>query len=111
MAETLLDGIRERPRRRWLTTIAGVLLGFVAATMDPLGFLLGGALVGLPARTVRRGLATGLAFGLGGAGVFLAGLGMAGSLGRVLATGLPALIAVLSPVVLGLAGSLARAVY
>lgn len=79
--------------------------------MHWLGLVGGGMLVALPARTPRRGLLNGLVFGVLAVLVFLSGPLLAGTLSRVLGTGLPAVLAVVSPVLLASLGALIRAIY
>lgn len=111
MADQVTRQIRETARLRRLSTLIGLLLGLGLATMHWLGLVAGGILVALPAKTPRNGLLSGVTFGLVAAVGFLVGPLLAGTLSRVIGTGLPAILAVVSPLVLGLLGSLIRVTY
>lgn|GEM_PF-1814116 len=108
--ETSLETIRTERRQRWLATVLGLAAGALAATLDPLGIVLGGALLALPARSVVRGLLRGAAFG----GLVVLGLAvqlqLAGTLGRAVDLGLPFGLAIGIGLGLGLLGGLARGV-
>lgn len=79
--------------------------------MHWLGLVAGGMLVALPAKKPRYGILSGLVFGLLAVTVFLGGALLAGTLSSVLGTGLPAVLAVVSPIVLAPLGALIRAIY
>lgn len=78
------------------------------ATVHPLGVLLGGALWGLLAPTVRRGVAYGVGFGALALAVFAAGLAADGALAAFIATGPLAVLPVAVALVFGGVGGLAR---
>jgi hypothetical protein len=59
-----LDGIRATSRTRWRVTLVAVVVGLGLVWLHWLGMVVGGALVALPRRSVRRGLTAGLGFGL-----------------------------------------------
>lgn len=84
-----LAEIRAEPRARWIATAVGAAIGLLAASVDPLGIVLGGALVAIPARDPYRGLGAALGFGLLLVAIFLLGLLAAGSLGPASGMGLP----------------------
>jgi NO-binding membrane sensor protein with MHYT domain len=111
MTDTLTRRIRETTRLRRLSTVVAILLGLSLATMHWLGLVAGGMLVALPAKTSRHALVNGLVFGVLALVVFLGGPLLAGTLSRVLGTGLPAILAIVSPLVLSLLGALVRAIY
>ncbi|WP_440006563.1 hypothetical protein [Halomicrococcus sp. SG-WS-1] len=104
-----LDVVRSDPTRRWSAYAVAAFVGLTLATVHPLGFLVGGALVSLPTRNWRRGLLAGLAFGVLGWLAFAALLAASGSLGRYLDTGRLLAVSVAIPVLAGLVGGLARA--
>lgn len=103
--------VRETTRLRRLSTLGAFVIGLGLANLHWIGLLGGGVLVALPAATPTRGVLAGLAFGLLGAAWFLAGAAIAGTLTAVLATGLPALLAISTPIILGVVGGLGRTVY
>ncbi|MFB6360746.1 MAG: hypothetical protein ABEH59_05430 [Halobacteriales archaeon] len=82
-----LASIRADPRQRRLVIAGGLLVGLGLGALHWLGLVLGGALVALPARTIPRGLAHGLALGM--VGLATAGLLLAanGALEAALSTG------------------------
>jgi hypothetical protein len=89
---------------------AGVLLGLGLGSLHWLGLVIGGAVVALPARTVPRGLAYGLALGVLGLGVFAGLLAWQGALWPALSTGMVGGIAVAIGLVAPLLGSLVRGI-
>lgn len=105
-----LGRVREEPRAHWLALVVAIIVGLLVSTVHWLGLVVGGALVGLVASSLRRALAAGLGFGVLVVLVWLAVFARAGTLGRLLSmgelTGLGVAIALLAPVV----GSLARGV-
>lgn len=103
--------VRETTRLRRLATVGALIIGLSLGSLHWLGFLGGGVLVALPAATPSRGVLAGLGFGLLGAVWFLAGVALAGTLTAVLATGLPAVLAISTPILLGVVGGLGRTVY
>lgn len=111
MTDEFTRRVRETPRLRRLATLFGALLGLGLATLHWLGFIAGGVLVSLPASSARWALLRGVVFGILAVAVFLGGAALTGTSSRVLATGLPAALAISTPLLLGLLGSLARALY
>lgn len=111
MTDDFTRRVREGSRLRRLATIFGALLGLGLATLHWIGFIAGGVLVSLPAKAPRWALLRGVGFGVLAVVVFLGGALLTGTVGRVLDTGLPAVLAISTPILLGLLGSLARAVY
>jgi NO-binding membrane sensor protein with MHYT domain len=111
MTDDLTRHVRETARLRRLATIFGLVLGLGLATMHWLGLVAGGIRVALPAKSPRLGILNGLLFAVLALLVFLGGPLLAGTLPRVLGTGLPAVLAVVSPFVLGLMGALIRVIY
>lgn len=59
-----LTDLRADGWARWGSTLAGLVIGGVAAWLHPVGLVVGAALVALPRSTIPRGVAAGLAFGL-----------------------------------------------
>ncbi|WP_159899506.1 hypothetical protein [Salinirussus salinus] len=57
--------------RRWLVTAGAVALGLVLATGHWMGLVLGGALVGVLQRDLKRAVGGGLLFGLVALGAFV----------------------------------------
>lgn len=111
MSDTWTRRIRATPRLRRLSTIGALVIGLGLANTHWLGFIAGGVLVSLPAVTPRRGLLTGLVFGILGAVWFIGSTALGGTLSAVLSTGLPAVLAIATPVLLGTVGGLGRTVY
>ncbi len=70
-----LEALRADRRRRLGASLLGVGIGLGVATVHWIGFVLGGALVALPARRIRTGVLAALGFGLVGWLAFLATLG------------------------------------
>jgi len=104
-----LDAVRGDPRRQAVAFAVAAVVGLALATVHPLGFLVGGALVSLPTANWRRGLLAGLAFGVLGWLAFAGLLAANGSFERYLAMGRILALSVAIPVVAGLVGGLARA--
>jgi hypothetical protein len=103
--------VRETTRVRRLTTLGAIVIGLGLASVHWLGFLAGGVLVSLPALSARRGLLSGLGFGVLATAWFLAAAALAGTLSAVLGTGLPAVLAISTPPLLASVGALARSIY
>jgi hypothetical protein len=104
-----LDAVRTDPRRRAVAFAVAAVVGLALATLHPIGFLVGGALVSLPTANWRRGLLAGLSFGVLGWLAFAGLLAANGALERYLAMGRILALSVAIPVVAGLVGGLARA--
>jgi hypothetical protein len=111
MTDEFTHRVRQKPRLRWLATLFGALLGLGLASVHWLGLIAGGVLVALPTESARWALLKGVIFGVVAVIVFLGGAALAGTVGRVGGTGAPAALAVGTPILLGLLGSLARTVY
>jgi len=105
-----LARVRETPRYRWLGLVGGCLLGLLLASVHWLGLVVGGALVGLVATTLRRALLSGLGFSVLVLVVWGGALAWHGTLGGVLATGRLAALGVAMAVAGPLLGSLVRGV-
>lgn len=106
----ILREVRETPRYHWLAVIVTCLLGLGLATVHWLGLIVGGALVGLVATTLKRALLAGFGFAVlvlvVWAGLFVIG----GVFGKVVAMGQITAISVAMGVVLPVLGSLLRGV-
>ncbi len=63
-ADGRLDRLRTEPRAHAAGLVVATGLGVLAAWLDPLGLVVGGALVGLVAASLRRAILYGLAFGV-----------------------------------------------
>lgn len=111
MTEAFPERIRSSSRYRALGSLLALLLGLGLATLHPLGLLVGGILVSLVARTPLRGLIAGFSFGVVVLIVFTAEAAQAGRLDPLLGAGLPAILAISLPLVLGTLGGLARSIY
>lgn len=61
---TGLQKLRADRWARWGSTVGGWLIGLAVAWIHPVGIVLGAALVAAPRRSVARGLAIGVLFGL-----------------------------------------------
>ena len=99
---------RERRILRWLLWITAAVAGVGLASVHWTGIAIGGAFVGLLARTVPRGVMAGAAFGIVVWLVFAGAMAVDGALGPFLATG--AFVALSAGVAVGLGafGGLAR---
>lgn len=106
----LLTLVRETPRYHWLALVLGCVLGLAAASLHWVGLVVGGALVGLVATTVRRAVLAGVGFGLLVLLVWATLLWLAGSLGQAMAMDEFTLLAVGLAVALPTLGSLVRGV-
>jgi len=105
-----LAPVRADPRHHWLWLVSGSVVGLVLASVHPLGLVVGGALVGLAAADLFRAVLSGIGFGVLAVLAWLGSLWWAGGLGRVLAMGELALLAVAIALGLSVLGSLARGV-
>ena len=103
-----IDAVRDVGPRRWAVAVAGALLGLALATTHWIGFLVGGALVALPQRTVPRGIVTGTGFGVLVWGAFLATLALDGTAAGYVGMGQVFYLSVAIPVVAAFLGSLVR---
>ena len=104
-----LDDLRADPTQRVAFIAIGALVGLALAWFHWIGLLIGGALVSLPAMNLKRGVLTGLGFGVLILLVFGGLLALHGSLGRGVEMGQITALAVAIPLVLGAIGGLARA--
>ena len=107
---TALAEIRNDTRARWAALAAGAAVGLAAAWVHWYGLALGGALVGLASKDVKRGLVAGVGFGLLAWAVFAGLVASAGGLGAYLGTGRLLYLSVGIPVGLSALGSLVRGV-
>lgn len=82
-----LAALRADERRRAGLIAVGLAVGLGVGSLHWFGLVLGGALVALPARSVRRGLVHGLSLGLVALLAFAALLAGHGALGPALGTG------------------------
>lgn len=105
-----LERIRSDPTLTVASTAVGAVLGVALATLHWIGLVLGGVLVGLPARSLGRALASGVGFGLLVVGVFLVVLANSGVATAAIATGTPLYVAVGIALGCSLLGSLVRGV-
>jgi hypothetical protein len=104
-----LDGVRDRGPRRWGVALAGAVIGVTLATTHWLGFLVGGALVAVPQRTIPRGVVAGTGFGVVVWSVFLVTLALEGTAAAYVGMGQVFYLSVAIPVVAAFLGSLVRA--
>jgi len=107
-AAEALASIRTDDQKRWIATLFGAAVGLLAAAFDPLGIVLGGALVAIPARDTLRGIGSALGFGLLVVAIFLLQLVVAGSLGPAAGMGLPFALPIGIGLGLSLLGGLVR---
>lgn len=105
-----LTTVRESARARRILTLAGFVVGFVAALSHWFGFVLGGALVSLPQISLRRGLVAGLAFGVFGWLVFLLFLGSDGVFDIYVRMTPVVVVSTVTPLFGGLLGSVIRGI-
>ena len=105
-----LARLRESPRYHWIGLVSACVLGLVAASVHWLGLVVGGALVGLVAASLRRAVLAGIGFGLLAVLAWATLLWTAGSLGPATAMGEFPLLAVGIAVGLSVLGSLVRGV-
>jgi hypothetical protein len=108
--ESRLELLRENARYHWVALVVASVVGLGLGSLHWVGLVVAGALVGLTARSLRRALLGGFAFGVLVVLVWLATFAIEGSLGAVLAMGTLALpgfaIGLLAPAF----GSLARGI-
>lgn len=110
VARTWLREVRTNRRERWYALVGATIVGLAVAWVHWYGFVLGGALVGLVSRNLKRGLLAGLGFGVLAWVAFAALLASHGSLGAYLGMGQITALGVAIPVVGSLLGSLVRGV-
>jgi len=102
--------LREDPARHWGALVLAVLVGLGLATLHWVGLVVGGALVGLLARSLRRALVGGLGFGALVVLVWAGSFALAGTLGSVIAMGQLSALGVAIGLLAPTLGSLARGV-
>ena len=103
-----LTRLRTDPTLHWVGLVACLLIGLVLATIHWVGLVAGGALVGLMATSLPRGLLAGFGFGVVVVLVWSFSFLLAGTLGKVMAMGEFALLGVVLALALSTVGSLAR---
>lgn len=107
-----LNTLRASPRRRWGVTLAAVVVGLGVAWLHWVGLVVGAALVALPQRSFRLGVAAGVGFG---AVAVVANVGLLAASGpAALSTALAMTqvfgVSVAAPLVAGVVGGLVRGV-
>jgi asparagine N-glycosylation enzyme membrane subunit Stt3 len=110
IARAWLREVRTNRRERWYALVAAAVVGLAAAWVHWYGFVLGGALVGLVSKNLKRGLLAGLGFGLLAWVVFTALLASHGALGAYLGMGQVTALSAAIPVAGSLLGSLVRGI-
>lgn len=110
MSPAVLADVRRDERRRLAATGVAVVVGLALSTVHWSGLLLAGALVALPQRSIRRGVAAGVGIGVLAVVLFLGQFALAGTLGPVLAMGQPSWLALGIGLLLPAFGSLLRGV-
>jgi hypothetical protein len=107
---TQLRRVREESRPHWVALVVAILAGLALSTLHWVGLVVGGALVGLVAASLRRALVAGFGFGLVVVLVWSLLFALGGALGEVLAMGQIAGIGFAIALVAPVFGSLARGV-
>lgn len=107
---TGLTAMRTDRSRRWAATLVAASLGLLAASLHWVGFVIAGALVALPQRSLTRGVAAGLTFGVVAWLVFAVTLVLAGSFDTYLTLGQVLGVSVAIPLVGSGFGGLARGI-
>jgi hypothetical protein len=107
--EDRIDRVRDHGPRRWAVGLAGAVVGVALATTHWLGFLVGGALVAVPQRTIPRGVVAGTAFGVVVWSAFLVTLALDGTAAAYVGMGQLFYLSLAIPVVAAFLGSLVRA--
>ncbi|PSQ28571.1 hypothetical protein BRD03_02450 [Halobacteriales archaeon QS_9_68_17] len=105
-----LAAVRRDPRTRAGGLVLGAAVGLAVAQAHWVGFVLGGALVGLASRDLPRALAAGLAFGVLAWLAFAGLLADGGAFDGYLGAGQLPYISVAIPLLGGVVGSLARGI-
>jgi len=105
-----LARLRDDSRVHWVALAVACLIGLVAATVHWLGLVLGGAMVGLVAASLRRALLAALGFGALVLTAWGGRLALSGSLGAAVAVGEFTVLAVAMAFGLPLVGSLVRGI-
>lgn len=109
-SRSLLENLRADTGRRYGPMALGAVVGTALASVHWIGFVVGGAAVGILATNLKRALALGVAYGLVVWLAFLGTLALDGVLGPALGTGQVLGLSAAIPVVTGALGSLARGV-
>jgi hypothetical protein len=105
-----IEDLREGGYRRWGLALTGAAIGLVVATIHWIGFLVGGALIAFPQRSIARGVLAGTAFGVVTWGVFVATLAFDRTAAAYLGMGQVVLVSAAIPLVAAFLGSLVRAI-
>ncbi len=105
-----LEELRSTTRQRWLATAVAVVVGIGLGWMHWFGVYVGAALVALVQRTVGRGIAAGIGFGMLFVGVFLVSLAMTGDLDTFRAMSRVSIVAVGGVVLAAVFGSFVRGI-
>ncbi len=105
-----LTALRSNSSRRRLVTLAGVVVGLLAAQGHWLGLVVGAAVVSLPQPSFERGVAAGVGLGVLAWIAFLVSLWSAGVAGMYPEMGQVATVVAGISVACGLLGGLARGV-
>lgn len=103
-----LRSVRRSAHRRWLGLAVAVVVGLLFASVHWVGLVVGGALTGLLARSPRRGVIAGFAFGVLAWATFVASLALSGAAAEYVAMGQVFYLSVAVPVVAGTLGGLVR---
>ena len=106
-----LAAVRSDAPTRWLGFAVAAAVGLALASIHWIGFFLGGALVGLFARNLKRAVLAGVAFGLVAWLVFALWLATQGVFDTYLGTGQLRTVSVAVPIVAGAIGSLVRGLF
>jgi hypothetical protein len=107
---TGLCRVREESKPHWVALVVAIVAGLALSTVHWLGLVVGGALVGLVAASLRRALLSGLGFGLLVVVVWVLVLVLSGALGKVTAMGEIAGLGVAVALVAPVFGSLVRGI-
>ena len=108
--EAAIEDLRERGQRRWGLALTGAAIGLAVATIHWIGFLVGGALIAFPQRSITRGIIAGTAFGVVAWGSFVATLALDRTAAAYLGMGQVVLVSAAIPIVAAVLGSLVRAI-
>jgi hypothetical protein len=108
--KTQLRRVREESKPHWIALVVAIVVGLLLSTVHWLGLVVGGALVGLVAASLRRALLSGLGFGLLVVTVWTLLFVLSGALGHVTAMGEIAGLGVVIALVAPVFGSLARGI-
>ncbi|MBX0321708.1 hypothetical protein EGH21_01560 [Halomicroarcula sp. F13] len=103
-----LWAVQRSARQRRAATVGAVLVGLGLGSVHWLGFVVGGALVGVCWPSLRSAIAAGFGFGVVAVAVFLARFALVGTLDGALGMGPLIAIAVVTPLVAGSLGAAVR---